>query len=222
MEVELQTIHISAKAELLKFIEENTFPCLMAKAVAKTGLLKVHSVSELESDIVVEESLTQLYQFVEEFRSNPKRLGSFSLVLKGSKQISFSHYERIFWSFLSRLQSLDKKKYPHDPRVSSDPAADNFSFSLKSEAFFILALHPESPRWARRFKHPTIVFNPHIQFENLRSKGTFKKIQSLIRLKDKLLQGAINPMLNDFGEKSEVFQYIGRMYKSYEANPLSI
>ena len=67
---------------------------------------------------------------------------------------------------------------------------------------------------------PAIVFNPHIQFERMRKKGIFKKVQNIIRLRDKLLQGSINPMLSDFGDKSEVFQYTGRIYAPDETLPL--
>jgi FPC/CPF motif-containing protein YcgG len=106
--------------------------------------------------------------------------------------------------------------------VSSNPNSKNFSFSIMEEAFFILALHPDSPRLARRFPKPMIVFNPHQQFENLRSVGMYARVRDIIRKKDKLLQGFINPMLNDFGEKSEVFQYTGRMYDKNQPSPLAL
>ena len=80
----------------------------------------------------------------------------------------------------------------------------------------MLSLHPDSPRWSRRFKHPAIVFNPHQQFENLRRKGLFTKIRNLIRKRDQELQGFTNPMLNDFGDKSEIYQYIGKLYSPEE------
>lgn len=111
---------------------------------------------------------------------------------------------------------MDKEKYEHDPRVSSQIASPDFSFSMKSEAFFILALHPQSPRLARRLPIPAIVFNPHQQFETLRKKGVFNKVRNFIRNRDKALQGFINPMLSDFGEKSEIYQYTGRVYSPEE------
>ena len=135
------------------------------------------------------------------------------------KTLDFEQYEKTFWDFLSRLSIEDKKLYTHDARVSDDPQHADFSYSIKSEAFFILAMHPKSPRFARRFLKPAIVFNLHQQFEEMRRKGVFTKVRNLIRFKDKILQGSINPMLTDFGERSEIFQYLGKVYKSgYELN----
>jgi uncharacterized protein len=208
------------QTSLRDFIGLPDFPCVMAKAVANQGFLITKSVMEplREVDFI----LTQLYSFIDEFRSQPQRLSSFILVLKEPRLKSFEAFEKAFWPLIKTIHSLDKQLYPHDPRVGTNPDDDKFSFSLKSEAFFILTLHPQSPRWARRFKFPAIVFNPHVQFERLRSRGIFKKVRNLIRYRDKLLQGSINPMLNDFGEKSEVFQYLGKVYGPQDSNPLLV
>ena len=63
---------------------------------------------------------------------------------------------------------------------------------------------------ARRFPWPTLVFNPHEQFEKLRTDGKWKRMQQTIRERDVALEGSVNPMLNDFGESSEARQYSGR------------
>lgn len=216
MEIELNIKQSSELSDLFNFIDQPSFPCIMAKAVAKTGLLDAHVEEEIESHLSQKSVLNDLYHFVDEFRAQPDRLSSFTLILKNPEYLSFDHFEKIFWQFLRSVNVMDKAIYPHDPRVGSEVMDNDYSFSLKSEAFFILALHPQSPRWARRFKYPAIVLNPHVQFENLRLKNVFKKVQNVIRTKDKLLQGFINPMLNDFGEKSEVFQYTGRAYAPSE------
>ena len=212
MEIGLHINQSSQQADLFNFIERPSFPCIMAKSVAKMGLLDVHVQEEIERDLSQKSVLNDLYHFIDEFRAQPNRLSSFTLILKNPEYRCFDHFEKVFWKFLKQINVMDKIIYAPDPRVGSDTMANDFSFSLKSEAFFILALHPHSPRWARRFNYPAIVFNPHVQFENLKIKNIFKKIQNVIRTKDQLLQGFINPMLNDFGEKSEVFQYMGRAY----------
>lgn len=188
----------------MNFIRQTNFPCVMAKAVLTKGFLTVHDYEN------VEESLCSIYEFIDRYRERPDRLSSFILTFQ--EKISFSEFEKKFWLLLKSINEIDKKNYPHDARVSHDSESEHFSFSLKSEAFFILALHPESPRWARRFKYPAIVFNPHQQFEALRMKGLFDKIRNLIRKRDKELQGFVNPMLSDFGVRSEIYQYTGRMY----------
>lgn len=199
---------------LSQFILAKSFPCVMAKAVINTGLIKVISVKDSQKEL--RDILSEMYSFIDEYRNNPKKLRSFIVILEDEKTLDFEQYENFVWEFLSQLSVEDKKNYEHDPRVSDDPQHPNFSFSLKSEAFFILGLHPQSPRFARRFQKPAIVFNLHQQFEEMRSKGVFKKVRNMIRLKDKLLQGTINPMLSDYGERSEIFQYIGRVYQSAE------
>lgn len=180
----------------------------MAKSLLSKGLLRVHIYRS------VADTLTEIYDFIDHYRKNPSRLSSFILCFE--EKPCFEEFEEKFWHTLKTMNEIDKGSYPHDARVSSDIHSSEFSFSLKSEAFFILALHPQSPRWARRFAHPAIVFNPHQQFEKLRAKGLFSRIRELIRARDTLLQGFVNPMLSDFGERSEIYQYMGKIYHPHE------
>ena len=184
----------------------------MAKSVVKNGLIKILRVNG--SDFSVETLLKNLYLFVDDYREKPQKLRSFIVVLDDEKSKTFEGYEKNFWKIISELSLEDKKHFSHDPRVSDDPQNPNFSYSVKSEAFFILGLHPQSPRLARRFFRPAIVFNLHQQFEDMRRKGIFGKVRNLIRKKDLILQGSPNPMLSDFGEKSEIFQYLGKVYST--------
>jgi len=71
-------------------------------------------------------------------------------------------------------------------------------------------MHANSSRDARRFPWPALIFNPHEQFERLRADGKWKRMQETIRKRDETLQGSINPMLTDFGVRSEARQYSGR------------
>ena len=205
------------KTDLLEFISNKSFPCIMAKAAASLGNIHLYKLSKWP----VEKEFAPLYgafhEFIEEFRKDTKRLSSFIIGLQSSE--SFEHFEDRFWSFLMDLRKFDRMSFLHDKRVSEDPLSPDFSFSIMGEAFFILVLHPESPRLARRFKYPAIVFNPHQQFENLRRSGRFHKIRNRIRKKDFELQGAPNPMLQDFGVESEIFQYLGRVYHSPDEIP---
>ena len=107
-------------------------------------------------------------------------------------------------------------------RTKSFIETSNFSFSLKEESFFIIALHPASSRPLRRFKYPVLIFNPHIQFEELRGSGKYDKMKYTVRKRDLAYSGSINPMLTDFGEASEVYQYSGREYDHSWQCPLKI
>lgn len=174
----------------------------MAKAVLKSGVLDFHQAGKIPP----EEILNLLGDFVFSYRSSEK-LHSFIL---GFPAMSFGEFEEVFWKYLLELKSLDSS--PSDFRVDADPYSPRFSYSLHSEGFFILLLHPDSPRLSRRTKFPAIVFNPHQQFEDLRKKNIFHKVRDTIRQRDLKLQGKANPMLHDFGVSSEIFQYTGKKY----------
>lgn len=203
------------KEKLKSFVLAHHFPCLMAKAIAKKGNLCVHEYKSLNEE-VIRNILEKIYDFVDDFRKNPNLLSSFVVSFSDEKYLDFNVFEEEFWLLLDHLKELDRKKFSHDKRVASSPEDPRYSYSLKEEAFFILMLHPKSPRWSRRFSSPCLVFNPHRQFERLREEGKFKKIRELIRMRDKKLQGFINPMLKDYGEASEILQYTGRYYESAE------
>jgi uncharacterized protein len=207
------------REQLSAFILDKSFPCVMAKSVINKGKLTLHEMDDL-TESSTNDIVEKIYAFVDDYRQDISKLSSFILVFNDERLKNFETFEKEFWSLLQGMHTKDYKNYLHDPRVSSDPKNEKYSFSMKEEAFFILMLHPESPRMARRFKYPMIVFNPHQQFEELRNQGIFKKVRDLIRQKDKLLQGFINPMLNDFGEKSEVFQYTGKKYSLGATVPL--
>jgi hypothetical protein len=123
---------------------------------------------------------------------------------------------------LQALSNLDAKINAYDSRVSKNPVSSEFSFSIKGEAFYIIGLHPLSSRLSRQFKYPTLVFNPHDQFESLRQNGKYNSMKSVVRKRDVALSGTINPMLKDFGIVSEVFQYSGKQYEDSWKCPLKI
>jgi FPC/CPF motif-containing protein YcgG len=200
---------------LSKFISGTSFPCIMAKSLIKKGYLDRHNFIEINGSST-EEIKKSLYEFIDEYRRNPKRLSSFIISFDHPKYDDFSSFESGFWDLLKGLRMVDTKVYKHDSRVNANPHNEKYSFSMKEEAFFILLLHKDSPRFARQFKIPTIVFNPHQQFEEMRIKGIFNKVRNFIREKDLLLQGKVNSMLSDFGSKSEIYQYTGRSYQESE------
>jgi FPC/CPF motif-containing protein YcgG len=126
----------------------------------------------------------------------------------------------MLWSRLNALAEWDRKNFRHDKRVDSDPSSTRFSFSLKEEAFFIIGLNPASSRRSRRFKYPSIVFNPHEEFERLKRAGRYESMKKVVRRRDELYSGSVNPMLKDFGEAPEVFQYSGKKYNQTWKCPL--
>ena len=83
--------------------------------------------------------------------------------------------------------------------------------SFAGEAFFVVGLHPQASRPARRFETPALVFNLHDQFQVLREQQRYEKLRSAILTRDEQLAGSVNPMLARHGELSEARQYSGRI-----------
>ena len=93
-------------------------------------------------------------------------------------------FEKLLWQQLRRLHELDAAHFDWDPNVRSDPADPHFSFSFGGQALYVIGMHANSSREARRFPWPALVFNPHEQFERLRADGKWKRMQETIRARD--------------------------------------
>ncbi len=119
-------------------------------------------------------------------------------------------FERMLWVQLHKLNLLDAPLHDWDPSVSADPESPHFGFSFAETAFFIVGLHPNSSREARQFPWPTLVFNPHAQFQLLKEEGRWDRLQEVIRTREEKLQGSLNPNLADYGTATEARQYSGR------------
>lgn len=117
-------------------------------------------------------------------------------------------FEELLWGALQHLHDHDDE--PWADGVADDPDNPHFAFSLAGTAFFVVGLHPNASRVARRTPLPTLVFNLHDQFERLRADGRFQRMRDTIRRRDADLQGSLNPMVTDHGEASEARQYSGR------------
>jgi FPC/CPF motif-containing protein YcgG len=145
-----------------------------------------------------------------EGRVRASEYATFVAIFERPREVDEIVFERLFWKQLRALHDHDAARFEWDPHVSADPADPHFSFSFAGQALYVIGMHANSSREARRFPWPALVFNPHEQFERLRADGKWKRIQETIRSRDLELQGSINPMLSDFGEKSEARQYSGR------------
>lgn len=196
---------------LFGFIREAAFPCLGAKAALAHGDLRSKLARDLTSawdDLAI---YAALRAFAADYRADPHPFRSLAVIFERPGDLDEAGFEAALWA---RLQSLSDKDAwlgeAYDPRVSSDPADPLFSLSFGGEAFFVIGLHPNSSRPARRFEAPVLVFNPHDQFERLRAEGRYEGLRDKIVRRDIALAGAPNPMLSRFGEASEARQYSGR------------
>jgi FPC/CPF motif-containing protein YcgG len=212
----------SPSRAFIDFINNPSYPCIAARSAVKSNHIAIYEADHLACPFDDTLILQFLYDFIDDYRSNQDVFTSAAIIFKGPHIISENEFESFLWTKLQSLHNLDRQNYRHDKRVESEPGSLNFSFSLKEEAFFIIGLYPASPRPARNFKYPVIVFNPHQQFEKLREENRFEKMKTVIRKRDLDIAGTINPMLADFGELSETFQYSGKVYDANWTCPLKI
>jgi FPC/CPF motif-containing protein YcgG len=175
-------------------------------------MLKVvpcHSLASAWDDVRIHR---ELLDWAAQYRKDPSGLRSLAVVFEGPGDLSEAAFEAAMWQ---RIQSFADKDHwlgqPYDHRVSADPDDSHFSLSFGGEAFFVVGLHPNASRPARRFPHPTLVFNLHDQFEKLREQGRYERMREAILARDMELAGSHNPMLARHGDSSEAAQYSGRL-----------
>ena len=125
--------------------------------------------------------------------------------------MSESAFEAALWQRLRAIHAIDRREHAWDASVSDDPASAHFSMSVGGKAFYVVGLHPDASRGARRFQCPALVFNLHGQFEQLRADGRYVKLRQAIVRRDVAYAGSANPMLAAHGENSEARQYSGRV-----------
>ncbi|MFV0625543.1 guanitoxin biosynthesis heme-dependent pre-guanitoxin N-hydroxylase GntA [Sphingomonas sp. ac-8] len=199
------------EAMMFAHVGERDFPCVGAKAALAKGTLEVFGCTRIDSawdDVRIHDALLR---FAQAYRRDKTMYRSFAVVFDGPDGLSEAEFERALWQ---RVQSLSDKDVwrgqEYDTRVSPDPENPHFSLSFGGEAFFVVGLHPNSSRPARRFDRPTMVFNLHDQFERLRAEGKYESMREKILVRDEALAGSRNPMLSRHGDASEARQYSGR------------
>lgn len=199
---------------------EATYPCLGAKAALNSSSYVLHVYDGLARP----ESSRQLSRDLEAFQFSKLRkesnFATFVAIFRFPLSPDEMEFERLLWSQLAQLSELDASRHRWDPKVSSNPANPFYSFSFAGSALYVVGLHPRSSRLARRFALPTLVLNPHEQFERLRTEGKWERMKESIRNREVALQGHLNPMLGDFGVSSEARQYSGRAVEANWHAPL--
>jgi FPC/CPF motif-containing protein YcgG len=197
---------------LFEKIADAAFPCVGAKSALARDMLKVvpcHSLVSAWDDVRIHR---ELLDWAARYRRDPSGLRSLAVVFEGPGDLNEAAFETAMWQ---RIQSFADKDHwlgqLYDQRVSPDPDDPHFSLSFGGEAFFVVGLHPNASRPARRLPHPTLVFNLHDQFERLREDGRYERMRAAIVARDVELAGSPNPMLARHGEASEARQYSGRL-----------
>lgn len=205
------------------FIKSDDFPCVGAKAAAVRSQITFFEGSEIDrpmDDLPLYESLRAFGDSLELERID---LQSFVAGFEGPRDLTEEQFEAALWNRLQSLHNLDAAAgIDWSDKVSSDPDSPHFSMSVGGRAYFVIGLHPNASRAARRFSQPALVFNSHEQFVQLREEGKFELMQKAIRKRDRALDGDINPMLSDHGQQSETRQYSGRKLSPDWTAPIKI
>ncbi len=192
-----------------KWVLKENHPCIMAQTVFRMDHVDYHEYDSFGTNGSVTQMLTDLEDYIERYDFSSNEFLTFIAAFPNeNRQLTEAEFEKKLWSQLQHLHNGDDKEW--DEKVNSDPENEKFSFSLKGKAFYIVGLHPNSSRLARRTPFPAIAFNLHSQFEKLREMKKFKLVRNRIRKRDKQLQGSVNPVLEDFGNSSEARQYSGK------------
>ena len=195
-------------SEFSEFIIGKDHPCLMAQTVFSMDKVDFHEYDDFGSRKTAKNILKDLKVYLENYDFESNEFLTFLVGFRGKQDYTEEEFEQKLWEQLQHLHEVDDAEW--DEEVDPDPESANFSFSLGGRAFYIVGMHPNSSRKARQAPYPAIAFNLHWQFERLREMGTYYTVRDKIRDRDKDLQGNINPMLEDFGKKSEARQYSGR------------
>jgi FPC/CPF motif-containing protein YcgG len=196
------------------------FACVAGAAAVRAGNYRFCCYPELGEPESIKELADDLRTFIADFPLSPDQNTSCVATFREPGGVSAVEFERLLWVTLQGLHDLDDE--PWDPTVSADPEDPAFSFSFAGRSFFVVGMHAGSPRWTRRLTWPTLVFNAHAQFEELRRAERFIPMQRTIRRRDTRLQGGPNPALQDYGQHSEARQYGGRLVEPDWTCPLHV
>lgn len=200
-------------AALRAFISHDAYPCVGAKAALNKNAYRIAQYGGLGRHASIVECTHDLQWFASAAEQIDPRTASFIAVFNDPEIANEVEFEEKLWSQLQGMHDIDSLSYDWDPAVASDPSEPDFSFSIAGRAFFIIGMYPHATREARRFPYPTLVFNLHDQFEAMREQGKYESIKSTIRDRERQLEGKPNPLLADFGTRSEAQQYAGRPHE---------
>lgn len=204
----MKDLNTSNEQEFKEFILKKDHPCIMAQAVFRLENYRLKSYPKFGAKETAKMILTDLETYISAYDFTTNDFYSFVAVFDDNESYTEIEFENILWKQLQHIHDLDSTDW--DKTVSNNPKDNTFSFSIGGTAFFVIGMHANSSRIARQSPKPSLIFNLHWQFEKLREQGVYNRIRDTIRQRDLQKNGSINPMLNNFGNKSEAMQYSGR------------
>ena len=198
--------------EIRSLILQENYPCVAAIQSVVRNDYVIGTYGQFGTGSHWHKLHADLLKFLELQSSTQSRYMSFWAVFTAQKQSPDNEidFEEKFWRELSLLSSEEERAVDWGKINSSDPNDPSFCLSLNGEKLFVVGLHPQSSRFARRFSRPAMVFNAFSQFETFEKEGTYAAMVKTIRQNDLKFQGSINPMVLAHGDAWESIQYSGR------------
>jgi uncharacterized protein len=205
-----QPVQERLQAGLLDLIEEQDFPCVGAKAALAQDGLRIETAAAITS---AADDL-RLHDMIAQWSGMHRRevtFRSLAVVFAAPLDLDEAGFEAALWERLSALTAIDRAQ-GFDPAegFSTDPRNPDFALSFGGRAYFAVGLHPQASRRARQAPMPTIVFNLHDQFAQLRTSQRYERMREVILTRDAEFDGTPNPMIARHGDQSEARQYSGR------------
>lgn len=196
-------------SQFRNMITSMPFPCPGAKTTFAQGTYRFGLFDKMGTKETAEALGNSLRQFLAERPTWETNYTAFISCYKEPIPMNHEEFAYNLWNMLQELHAVDLSAW--DSGSSCDPESPDFAFSFGGMSFFIAGMHSGSPRFARRFAWPTLVFNSHEQFKYLRNEGIFEKFRDRVRKRDTALQGYVNPVSSDHGTKSEAIQYTAKI-----------
>jgi FPC/CPF motif-containing protein YcgG len=194
-------------AAMLAWVQSDDYPCLGARSAFRTGRAVVGVFDELGSAAAGAALVPALTEYADSMDLDDG-FTSYIAAFRGPGVATEADFERLLWTQLQAIHDHDGTAW--DASVSADPRDDHFGFSVNGRAYFVIGMHPQASRLARRTPFPMLAFNLHEQFDRLRRTPRFEGLRDAVRRRDERLQGFVNPMVDDYGRSSEALQYSGR------------
>lgn len=197
------------EAELQNLIRKKDYPCLAAIKSVAAGDYEAYSGGRLGKGERSQELAAKLKSFKGR-QPESRSIYSTFFCYFDAENFDEATFEQATWKELSLLSAAAGGQAGWDPKFSSDPQDKKFCFSLDGEAFFVVGMHANSSRLARRLSRPVIVFNLYEQFGELDRRGGYLPMVRTKRERDTKFQGNVNSMVERYGGKWEAIQFSER------------
>ena len=143
-------------AAFRRMILHPDYPCLGARSVMNRHRASVLVLPRLGAPDTGHQLLAALTDFAATTDMDDG-FASFVAIFRHPERTDEEGFERLLWRQLQCIAHADSA--PWSGLVSDDPDDPHFSFSAGGTPYFVVGLHPDASRVARRAPFPTLVFN---------------------------------------------------------------